>query len=414
MHPSDVELGLDRVKVVIDAMALSLPGTVIIVAGTNGKGSVCAMIESIALQAGYRVGTYTSPHLVHFNERGRINGDSVTDDQLVHAFEAVDAARQEVPLTYFEFTTLAILSVFADAQLDLNILEIGLGGRLDAVNAFEPHVSILTCVDVDHAQFLGDNREAIGSEKAHVFRPGKAAICADPQPPQSVLDHAAQIGADLWLINRDFSVSGDRQQWAYAGRDQRRNSLAYPALRGANQLLNAAAALAAFEALRQVLPIAQKDVRQGFAAVQLPGRCQIIPGTPTVVLDVAHNPHAVAHLAANMDNMGFFPYTYAVFGAMADKDIDALLDQLGERIDHWIVCDLPVARAATARSLARILRSRGAGATQESTITECPSAHDGLRTARKQAGEDDRIIVFGSFFTVADILSAGGDSNKDE
>ena len=404
MHPTEIELGLERVREVYQRMNFALPGLVITVAGTNGKGSVCALLEAIALQAGYRVATYTSPHLIHFNERARWLGEAASDEELVAAFEAVEQARGEVSLTYFEFSTLAILWLFAHHEPDLTILEVGLGGRLDAVNIVDADCSIVTCVDIDHVSFLGSDRETIGWEKAHVFRPGRPAICADPVPPAVLIDYAAQIGADLRLFGRDFNYAGDRQQWSFAGRAQRRNSLAYPALRGANQLLNASAALAAFEALRDTMPITAQAVRTGLATVSLPGRCQMLPGRPQVILDVAHNPHAAAHLAANLDNMGFFPFTYGVFGVMADKDIDKVIDAMGDRIDHWLVVDLPTPRAASAESVAAKLRARGFGDEGDRTVRTVANARLALAQARESANEADRIVVFGSFYTVADTL----------
>lgn len=405
MHPAEVELGLDRINQVYQRLGSTLPGIVITVAGTNGKGSVCAILEAIAIQSGYRVATYTSPHLVHFNERARVNGEPVDDASLVDAFEAVEAARGQVALTYFEFTTLAVFWLFARSEPELSILEVGLGGRLDAVNIIDADCSIVTCVDIDHVGFLGSDREQIGFEKAHVYRPGRPAICADPVPPQSLIDHAARIGADLWQFGRDFNYAGDRQQWSYAGRGLRRNSLAYPALRGANQLLNASAALAALEALRDRLPITQQAVRTGLATVALPGRCQMLPGRPQVVLDVAHNPHAAAHLAANLDNMGFFPFTYGVFGVLADKDIDRIIDAMGDRIDHWLVVDLQTPRAAPASDLLARLQARGFSDQGDKTVRSFETPSLALAHARKQADEADRIVVFGSFYTVSDVLT---------
>jgi len=380
------------------------------VAGTNGKGSTCAMLESILLAAGYRVACYTSPHLVDFNERARINGQPARDEQLIEQLQAVDAARQDTPLTWFEFTTLAILRLFQSEAPDVSVLEIGLGGRLDAVNIIDADCSIVTCIDIDHAEFLGDTRELIGLEKAHVYRPQRPALCTDPLPPESLLRHASSIGADLWLFGRDFNYAGDRQQWSYGGRGQRRNSLAYPALRGANQLLNASGVLAALESLRDRLPVSAQAVRQGLASVELPGRFQVLAGRPAVVLDVAHNPHAAAHLAANLDNMGFFPQTWAVFGMLADKDIAATLAHLRQRVDHWICVDLPGPRGSRAQDLAAQLAAAGLtpgqGEDAERTISCCASPREGLAQARSQAGENDRIVVFGSFLTVADVLSA--------
>ncbi|MGN6703236.1 MAG: bifunctional folylpolyglutamate synthase/dihydrofolate synthase, partial [Burkholderiaceae bacterium] len=311
---------------------------------------------------------------------------------------------------YFEFTTLAILLLFAEAGLDAAILEVGLGGRLDAVNVIDADVAIVTSVDIDHAEYLGNTREAIGFEKAGIFRPGRAAICGDPMPPQSLVRHAEAIGADLWLFGRDFNYNGDKQQWNYGGRTQRRVALGYPALRGANQLLNASAALAALEVLRLRLPVGAQDVRTGLVTVDLPGRFQVLPGQPLVILDVAHNPHAAATLAQNLDNMGFHPYTYAVFGAMADKDIDGIVAQLKGRIDHWCLTDLPTPRAATAAALRQKLVDAGvesqSGLDAESTISTFATPADAYADALRRAGENDRIAVFGSFVTVAGVMQA--------
>ncbi len=410
MHPKAIDLGLERVAAVGQRLGLRFDCPVITVGGTNGKGSTCAMLESILLQGGYRVGLYTSPHFLRFNERARIDGQSASDAQLCAAFEQVEAVRGEVSLTYFEFSTLAIMKLFADAGLDAVILEVGLGGRLDAVNIIDADVAIVTSVDLDHMEFLGDTREKIGFEKAGIFRPERAAICGDPSPPQSLIDHANAIGADLWLFGRDFNYGGDRQQWNYGGRAMRRNSLAYPSLRGANQLLNASAALAALEVLRDRLPLGAQEVRTGLVLVELPARFQVLPGRPSVILDVAHNPHAAATLAQNLDNMGFHPYTFAVFGAMADKDIAGIIAQLGDRIDHWYVCDLPLPRAATAEALAAAVRASGfresAQTGAERSVHCFQSPAEAFAAAQNHAGENDRIAVFGSFLTVAGVMSA--------
>jgi len=405
LHPQVIELGLDRVRRVADALGLRLDCPVITVGGTNGKGSTCALLEAILASAGYRVGLYTSPHLVDFNERARVEGRPATDQQLVEQLAAVEAARGAVSLTYFEFTTLAILRLFAQSSLDVVILEVGLGGRLDAVNLIDADCAIVTSIDIDHTEFLGDTREKIGWEKAHIYRPGRPAICSDPQPPQSLIDYAQQIGADLWLFGRDFNYAGDRQQWSYGGRAQRRNSLAYPALPGANQLLNASGVLAALEALKSLLPVPAQAVRLGLASVSLPGRFQVLPGRPSVVLDVAHNPHALAHLAANLDNMGFFPYTWAVFGMLSDKDVEAAVAPLKSRIDHWFLCDLPGPRGLSAEALRQRLAAAGIVADKDHRIETFASPSQALAQARIEVAENDRIVVFGSFLTVSDVLA---------
>src|SRR5450830_1477043 len=355
LHPKNIDLGLERVRVVAERMQIRFNCPVITVAGTNGKGSTCAMLESILRQAGYRTGLYTSPHLVRFEERLRLHGELVEAPPLIAAFAEVEKARcqseVEISLTYFEFSTLAILHVLARAALDVVILEVGLGGRLDAVNIIESDCAIITSIDVDHTEFLGPDRETIGFEKAGIMRTGRPVVLSDPMPPKSVLAHAKEIDADLWRVGVDFNVSGDKQQWAWAGRGRRYSGLAYPALRGANQLVNAGGVLAALSALRERLPVTAQAVRNGLVFVDLPGRFQIVPGQPTLVLDVAHNPHATAALALNLDAMGFFPCTHAVFGAMADKDIAAVMARLGPLVDHWYFTDLPTARAASATDL---------------------------------------------------------------
>ena len=410
LHPKAIDMGLERVAKVKDKLGLQFDCPVITVGGTNGKGSTCAMLESILLNAGYRVGVYTSPHLLDFNERARVCGEMASDEELIAAFEAVEAKREEVSLTYFEFTTLAILHLFAKSKLDAVILEVGLGGRLDAVNIIDADVAIVASVDIDHAEYLGNTREAIGFEKAGIFRPGRVAICSDPIPPQSLIKHAETIGADLWLFGRDFNYSGDKQQWNYGGRVQRRTGLGYPSLRGANQLLNASAVLAALEALQNRLPVSAQNVRMGLMTVELPGRFQVLPGRPTVILDVAHNPHAAATLAHNLDQMGFHPYTYAVFGAMHDKDIDGIIAHLKNRIDHWYVTDLPSARAASGEHIQQRLQAANISLKNEpdaeSSIQTFHSPAEAFAGASSSAKENDRIVVFGSFLTVAGVMEA--------
>ncbi|MHB1123228.1 MAG: bifunctional tetrahydrofolate synthase/dihydrofolate synthase [Ramlibacter sp.] len=405
LHPKTIELGLDRVRAVAQRLQLAFTCPVITVAGTNGKGSTCAMLEAIALQAGYRTGVYTSPHLVRFEERCRIHGEIVEAAELVPHFERVEAARQGVALTYFEFTTLAILSLMAAAPLDLAILEVGLGGRLDAVNIVDPDCAVITSVDLDHMDYLGPDRETIGAEKAGILRTGRPAIVSDPVPPQSVIDRATEIGADLWRLGHDFNFSGDQQQWAWAGRGRRYAGLAYPALRGANQLINASGALAALESLRSRIPVTAQAVRNGLAMVELPGRFQVVPGQPVLVLDVAHNPHSVAALTANLDAQGFYPATHAVFGAMADKDLEAMFRKIGPLVDRWYFTDLPIARAETARGLAARWQAQQPASKVPVSIHASPM--EAFAAAVAAANPTDRIVVFGSFHTVGGVLRDG-------
>ena len=405
LHPKTIELGLDRVRAVAARMGLAFACPVITVAGTNGKGSTCAMLEAILLQAGWRTGVYTSPHLVHFEERCRIGGEIVKPEALVPHFERVEAVREDVSLTYFEFTTLAIMSLMAASSLDAAILEVGLGGRLDAVNIVDTDCAVITSIDLDHMEFLGPDRESIGREKAGIMRTGKPAVVSDPVPPRSVIDHAVEIGADLWLLGRDYNFQGDKQQWGWAGRGRRHAGLAYPALRGANQLVNASGVLAALESLRAKLPVTAQAVRSGLALVELPGRFQIVPGQPALVLDVAHNPHSVAALAANLDAMGFYPVTHAVFGAMADKDLAPMLKKLTPIVDRWYFTDLPTARADSAANLEarwRALETRG-----DVRASTHSSPGEAFAAARAAANPADRIVVFGSFYTVGGVLKDG-------
>jgi len=408
LHPSAIDMGLDRVRKIAERMALKLDCVTFVVGGTNGKGSTCTMLASILAAAGYRTGLYTSPHLLCFNERARINGEAVSDAQLIAQFQEVERQRGDVSLSYFEFTTLAILQWFAQSNLDAAVLEIGLGGRLDAVNLVDADCAVITSVDIDHTDWLGKDRETIGLEKAHIYRSGRPAICSDPVPPQSLLEHAEKIGADVWRFGLDFNYCGDRQQWSYGGRGQRRNALAYPALRGANQLLNASAALAALESVRERLPVPQQAVRQGLLQVTLPGRFQILPGQPLVVLDVAHNPHAAAVLAQNLGNMGYHPYTHAVFGMLSDKDIDTVVSKFNGLIDHWYCASLTGPRGMDGQTLAQHVRAVCMSASVHADVSDvqaCDSVADAWTRARAAAGEDDRIVVFGSFHTVAAVLA---------
>jgi len=415
VHPQAIDMGLERVRSVAQRMGLAVPCPVITVAGTNGKGSTVAMLESILRAAGYRTGVYTSPHLVDFEERMRIDGAPATADQFVPGMQAVEQARaageglEAVSLTYFEFTTLAILWVLARSGLDVVILEVGLGGRLDAVNILDADCAVITSIDLDHMELLGRDREAIGHEKAGIMRAGRPVVVSDPVPPASVLAHAQALGADLWRVGVDFVTEGDSQQWGWSGRGRRYSGLAYPALRGANQLVNAAGVLAALAALRAQLPVTAQAVRSGLATVQLPGRFQILPGQPALVLDVAHNGHAAAALAANLDAMGYFPATHAVFGAMADKDLALLWARLHPLVEPWYFTDLPTARAAQGAALQAQWQAFQAAlpprAGLSSQVFADPSA--ALAAALAAADPADRIVVFGSFYTVGGILQQG-------
>jgi len=405
LHPVAIDMGLERVRQVAERLQLKLNVPVITVAGTNGKGSTCAMLEAIYLQAGYKTGVYTSPHLVDFEERCRLLGESPKADTFAAAFAQVEQARQDTSLTYFEFSTLAIMKMMADAALDVVILEVGLGGRLDAVNVMDANCAIITSIDLDHTALLGNDRDSIGLEKAGIMRSGRPVIISDPVPPYSIVKHAESLGADAWLMGKDFNFSGDQLQWSWAGRGRRYSGLAYPALRGANQLLNASGVLAAIEVMRPQLPVTAQAIRNGLAMVELTGRFQIVPGEPVLVLDVAHNPHSVAALAANLDAMGFYPTTHAVFGAMADKDLQSMLKKLLPLVDAWYFTDLPLPRASSAQQLASDWGAMNTRKDAQASVHETPQK--ALDAAILAAKPTDRILVFGSFYTVGGVLQHG-------
>lgn len=403
-HPRTIALGLERVAQVLARLELRLACPVITVGGTNGKGSTCAMLESILKAAGYRTALYTSPHLLRYNERVRLDGLEADDAALCEAFAAVETQRAGIPLTYFEYGTLAALWLFAREKVEATVLEVGLGGRLDAVNAIDADCAVLTSVALDHLEYLGPTREAIGREKAGIFREGRPAVVAEPDPPASVL---AAAGRQLRL-QRDFGYEASGGQWSYWGPGGKRSGLAHPALRGAIQLRNAAAALCALGSLAQRLPVAMQDVRRGLAEVRLPGRFQVLPGAPQVILDVAHNVEAARTLARNLLASRYSPETIAVCGMLKDKDIDGVLHELAPRMTRWHLCSLGGERGASADELQRRL---AAIAPQVSAAAYASPAL-ALEAAREIAAENDKIVVFGSFLTVGEAMAWLNKNNK--
>jgi dihydrofolate synthase/folylpolyglutamate synthase len=376
---------------------------VIVVGGTNGKGSTSAMLASIYRAAHYRVGLYTSPHLLRYNERVCIDGREASDGELSEAFEAVEAARGNVLLTYFEFGTLAAIWLFARAGLDLWVMEVGLGGRLDAVNILDADLAVITTIDIDHVAYLGNTREAIGREKAGIFRAGRPAVCGDSSPPESLLEAAASVGARLRLAGRDFhwTASGDR--WQYQGPGQSRYGLPHPALRGRYQLANGATVLASVEALQERLPVDAGALRTGLVSVEWPGRFQVLPGRPSIILDVAHNCEASRALASALGPRSAGRRTLAVFGMLEDKDIADVARALAGAVDLWFIAPLPPPRGADAVTLLAALQGAGVDA---AAVLSCPDIAAAYARACEEAGEADRIAVFGSFLTVAAVMSA--------
>ena len=403
LHPKTIALGLERVAQVKQRLNIDPDFPVIVVGGTNGKGSVCALLESILYAAGYRVGCYTSPHLLHYNERVRVAKQQVSDAELCASFDEIEQVRGDTALTYFEFGTLAAMQCFIAHKVEVAILEVGLGGRLDAVNVFDNDCAVVTSVDIDHVDYLGDTREKIAFEKAGIFRPNRVAICADSNVPETLRVHARDIGAELWCIGNDFGCTPHQGQWDYRSRVGARNALPHPALRGAFQLNNASAVLAVLDVMQERLPVSMAAVRRGLTEVQLAGRFQFVPGKPQLILDVAHNPHAARSLAQNFANLPPAK-TFAVFAMLKDKDMRGVVELMDPHIDVWLVSGIDAIRGASGDELERVLND----ANVRGEILRLASVADALRFAYKAAGENDRIAAFGSFYTVAAVMQEKG------
>ena len=407
----EIEMGLERIRPIFDRMAVAPDCPVILVAGTNGKGSVCAYLSAILRAAGFRVARYTSPHIHRFNERIVVNGVEASDAELVAAFEAVEAAREvegNLPLTFFEYTTLAAFHIFAAAKMDAWVIEVGLGGRLDATNILDADCAVITSIALDHTEFLGPTRELIAVEKAGILRKGRPAIIAEPDPPRSLVATADACGALTSYIGRDFGWQKSPEtpnQWGFWAKEgdhmMRRHGLPLPALRGGYQLGNAAAALAALHALNDRLPVSQGAVKQGLLDVNWPGRFQVLPGRPVTVLDVAHNAHAAIALERALAEMAYFPTTHAVFAMLKDKDIGAVVEVVKGRIDDWHIAPLPGPRGVDSETLAAALATAGV---KNRAVHRHASVAEAYAAARKLAAEAERIVVFGSFLTVAQAL----------
>ncbi len=402
LHNKRVDLGLEKVRLMIKKLNISFPCPVFIVGGTNGKGSVCGFLEAALRSAGYKTALHTSPHLLNFNERARLNGKFVSDEILIKYFELVEAHRDGLALSYFEFTLLAILKWFQDEKPDAVILEIGLGGRLDAVNTMEPTVATITSIGIDHTSYLGNTREEIAWDKAHIYRPGKPAICGDIRPPQTLIDYAKEINANLLIAGQDFKFTCKDGCWNYAGPAWNLEALPLPAMRGHYQIYNAAAAIATLEAQRERLPITRQNIEHALKSVQLTGRFQTVSKNPELVVDVGHNPHAARELAKSLN---FYPVkgkTRAVFGMLKDKDRASVCRIMKDSVDQWYVADLGSIRGGKAEDLAAFLIAAGVPAEK---IKSFNSVNNALQNARKDSSEIDRIIAFGSFLTVTEILT---------
>lgn len=403
-----IDMGLERVSRVKDAMKLQPACPVIIVGGTNGKGSVCAFLSKIYREAGYTVGTLTSPHLLAFNERIAVSGVPAEDDTITAAFERIEAARGDTSLTYFEFNALAAVDIFIRAQTDIMILEVGLGGRLDAVNVFDADCAVITSIDLDHQAFLGDTVEQVAFEKAGILRRGKPAVCGQTPVPDSLRQHAERTGAPLWVLGQDFGYAKLEQlQWSFRFHPRsgslnarNRNALPIPALRGAYQLNNAACALAAIECLNDRLPVDIGAIKRGLLLAENVGRFQVLPGRPLTVLDVGHNPHAARALRQSLIALPYAARRIAVFSMLADKDIDGVLDILRDQFDEWLIAPLHLPRGMDGNALRTKLAAHGID-----NVRLFDSVAAACEAALSQAGENDRITVFGSFHTVAEAMA---------
>lgn len=400
-HPVEIDPGLERVGEAWRRLALPFPAAVLTVGGTNGKGSVTAYLDAMLRAAGYDTGLFTSPHLVRYSERIRIGGREIGDDALLAAFAAIDAARGALSLSFFEWNALAALVAFARAQVDVAVLEVGMGGRLDAVNILDADAAAVVSVGIDHREWLGETIEAIGVEKAAIFRAGRPAIFGGRAMPRSVAAHVGAIGAKLRRIGTDFDYVERGDGWDYVGFGSRRRELPLPALEGSSQLGNAAVALAMLEAVEPRLLVPDEAVRAGLTEVRLPGRFQVVAGEPEWILDVAHNPDAARSLAASLAARPCAGRTLAVCGILADKDAAGIARALAGEIAAWIAVGLEGPRALAPEELARRLEAGGARA-----VDPAADVASGLEAARRACRPGDRVVVFGSFLTVGPALSA--------
>lgn len=415
LNNQEIDLGLERVEDVYRRLGIDVSSaTVITVAGTNGKGSCVALLTAMLVSAGYRVGTYTSPHINRYHERIAINACPVDDQILCHAFEQVDQARGDIPLTYFEFGTLAALVIFAQTPLDVVVLEVGLGGRLDAVNIIGADVALITNIDIDHTDWLGPDRESIGKEKAGILRPGKPLVCGDTNPPQSLLNAVTALQVPAYFIQHDFSyetVDADKWCWrqgpynnnshhdgCHSNGFHLRASLPLPVMSGQFQLTNAACVLMVLQLIKDRLPVSASAINAALTQTRLPGRFQVVPGEVLQVFDVAHNYAAVTEMARNLMQLPGHAKTYAVFAMLKDKDIEHTVTPMFDLVTEWHVGSIGVKRGASADFIAGQLNP-------QANIYKYATVSDAYNAVLAKAHPGDRIIVFGSFYTVAEALS---------
>ena len=403
LHSQKIELGLERISDVASEMGVAKPVyKKIVVAGTNGKGSIVTILESIFHHAGYRVGAYTSPHLLHYNERIRIRKKDIDDDSLCKAFNKVDQARGDTSLSYFEFGTLAAMQIFSESELDVAIYEVGLGGRLDAVNILDADVAIVSSIGIDHVQWLGSTRESIGFEKAGVFRPNQSAICGDSNPPNSLVEYAEKLGTELFLINKDYSYENqNNEMWSFSSEGLNWDCLPLPSLYGETQIGNAATALMALVRIDEKLPVTRESVDRGLSNLKLAGRFQRMDGLCEIIFDVAHNLDSAKVLVDNLKELKPASKTIAVFAVLADKDVCGIIECVGGMFDEWHISQLNSERALGKEHLKKQLDN----CCHDCVIYSYTSISEAYNAAKAKVDESMRIVVFGSFLTVAEALN---------
>ena len=400
-HPRAIDLGLSRVRSVYLALDPSAKKPLTItVAGTNGKGSCIALLSAMLRVEGYRVGAYTSPHLLRYNERIQINGEPVGDAAICGAFDRIDQARGQTSLTYFEFGTLAALDLFVRSDVDIQLLEVGLGGRLDAVNIIDADSMLVTCIEIDHVDWLGESREAIGLEKAGVFRSGVGAVLGEMDPPASILNYADENKIPLSRFGKDFSYLESGSGWNWYSDDTSLTDLPYPALPGAHQFQNAASVLQVLKLVSNRFPVSRQSICKGLETVYLPGRFQYIRGIPSVLLDVAHNPQSAGTLARYLQKKFNRRRIIAVFSIMGDKDLRGVIENVRFWISHWIFAPLSISRCVSEQEIVEVFSASGIN----NLTTGLSGAEEAFAEAARIASGNDLIVVFGSFFLVAEFL----------
>lgn len=403
LHSKSIDLGLTRVAEVWRRLATPISSKIISVAGTNGKGSSVAFLESIYLAAGYQTGAFTSPHLLRYNERIRINGQEATDAFICEAFQAIEDVRAEISLTYFEYGTLAALWCFSQKAPDVVILEVGLGGRLDAVNIVDADIALITGIALDHQDWLGDDLEVIGREKAGIMRAARPAVFSDTDMPASIDDYAQEIGAQLFVAGQDFTAQSDANGWRWQSAEHARNALPLPSMRGRHQIQNAAGALQVIELLMPDLSVNQQAIRSGLLAARVAGRFERERRVCDWVFDVAHNPQAAEVLSSNLGDPFVSGSSHAIVGMLADKDVDGVIKALAKRFDYWHVLSLAdQPRGMHANTLVQHIRDIDT----EADVYGYTNAGAALKAVTAELTENDRVVVFGSFMTVGAIKQA--------